>query len=280
MSSVNVSILTPDSKMPNLAAMKISAWHKANGDNVELNFPLMQADMTYASIIFKDTALPPADLYGGPSFPESKLEPEMDSMMPDYSLYPSMDYSLGYTYKACPRTCDFCIVPKQHNSEDHYSIWSFHDRRFSKIALLNNNTLADPYCRETFDELIDAKLTAIDHSGFDLRLMTEEFADYISRIKWQGYIHCAWDEISHEEEIYKGICLMKKAGIKNIMCYVLIGNGNTKAEDLHRVMCLWQDLGVDPFVMPMDKDCSYQRRFARWCNFKAIFKTVEWRHYR
>jgi hypothetical protein len=275
---MKVSILTPDSKIPNLAAMKISAFHKTLGDNVELNFPLNKADFTYASILFNWTPDPYADLIGGSKYPESKLDPEIDSMKPDYSIYPNIDYSMGYTYKACPRTCDFCIVPKQKNDDKHYSIWSFHDPRFKKICLLNNNTLADPYWRDTFKEIIEADLTVIEH-GFDARYITEEVADYIKRLKFQGYIHVAWDYMEHGEEVLQGICNLKKAGVKNIMCYVMIGH-TTQEEDLYRTLVLWQDYGIDPFVMPLDKNDCYQNNFARWVNHKAIFKSVTWMNYK
>lgn len=276
---MNISILTPDSKKPNLAAMKISAWHRAQGDSVELNMPLMPSDFTYASLLFKSTQDPHADLIGGSKYPEIKLDPEVDAMKPDYSIYPYIDYSLGYTYRACPRTCEFCIVPQQNNSEEHYSIWDFHDKRFNKICLMNNNTLADPRWRETFQEIIDADLTVIDENGYDARLITDESAWYLSQIKFQGYIHLAWDFPEHKKDVLRGIKRLLRHGVKKIMVYVLIGNGTTVKEDVYRVMRL-QILGVDPYVMPMDKTNTYQKRFKRWCNRKAIFKTVKWEDYR
>lgn len=278
---MKISILTPDSKMPNLAAMKISAWHKANGDTVELNFPLFQADFTYASVLFKWTSDPEADMLGGPKYPHIKLDPEIDKMKPDYSLYPNIDYSFGYTYKACPRTCDFCIVPQQKNDEKHYSIWDFHDPKFKKICLLNNNTLADLQCRETFKEIIGAKLIYIDQSGIDLRLVTEELAKYIKNLKIQGMLHCAWDFMEHERETLRGIDLLKKAGfpLYKLMPYVLIGHNTNHEENYYRVMKL-DELGCKPFVMPTNKSDRYQRNFARWVNHKAIFKSVTWKNYK
>jgi len=269
--------MTPDSKRANLAAMKISAWHKQQGDNIYLNFPLCNADFTYASILFNWTLDPIADLIGGSKYPHIKLDPEIDIMKPDYDLYPNIDYSLGYTYKACPRTCEFCVVPKQHNEETHYSIWTFHDPKFKKICLLNNNTLADPQCRETFQEIIEANLILKDENGYDLRFMTEEYANYLSKIKFDGYLHCAWDYPEHEKEILRGLVFLRKANIKNIMCYVLIGH-TTHKDNYYRVIKL-KNMGIDPFVMPLDKHDSYQKQFARWVNHKAIFKTVKWEDY-
>jgi hypothetical protein len=276
---MKVSIVTPDSKIPNLAAMKISAWHKEQGDTVELNFPLNKADFTYASVLFDWTPDPLADLVGGSKYPESKLDPAIDSMKPDYSLYPNIDYSMGYTYKACPRTCDFCIVPKQKNDEKHYSIWDFHDPRFKKICLLNNNTLADLYWRDTFEEIIDAGLIVVDQNGYDARYITEEVADYFKRLRFQGYLHVAWDYMEHEEEVLKGICNLIKAGVKRIMCYIMIGH-TTHEENLYRTLVLQQDFNIDPFVMPLNKHDSYQKSFTRWVNHKAIFKSVTWMNYK
>jgi hypothetical protein len=258
--------------------MKISSWHKGQGDEVELNFPLCNADFTYASVLFDYTPDPYADLIGGSKYPESKLDPEIDNMKPDYSLYPNIDYSMGYTYKACPRTCEHCIVPKQKNDEKHYSIWAFHDPRFKKICLLNNNTLADPYWRDTFQEIIDAGLTVVDQNGYDARFITEEVAYYIKRLKFQNRIHVAWDFMEHEEEILRGICNLKKAEVYGITCYVLIGE-TTHAENLHRVFVLAQDMGIDPFIMPLNKHDKYQNAFARWVN-RWLYKSIPWKDYK
>lgn len=282
-----VNVLTPDSKMPNLAAMKISAYHKQLGDKVTLNFPWFagtSADLTYASVLFQGTPDPAADLVGGPKYPEGKLPPEMDRMRPDYTLYPKIDYSMGYTYKACPRTCDFCIVPKQQNDDIHRSIWDFHDSRFKKICLMNNNTLADPSWRETFGEIIDAKLTIVDQNGYDARLITEEAASWFAKVRFEKSVHLAWDFIEHEIDVLTGICNLKKAipsmfRSKRVATYVLIGHGSTPEEDLHRVLVL-DAMRAEPFVMPYDRADKYQQKFARWVNARQIFKTVQWKDYR
>lgn len=255
---MKISILTPDSFWPNVAAMKISAFHKRSiGDEVFLNFPLIKADFTYASILFSQTSDPYADLIGGPKYPESKLDPQIEAMKPDYSLYPRLDYSIGYTHKACPRSCDFCVVPKQKNKDTHYSIWTFHDQRFKKIGLLNNNTFADLQWRDTFREIWDANLTFIDLSGFDLRLMTEESADYIAKTKIQGKIHIAWDFIEHEHEILRGISYLLSADISphKIFCYVLMGFNTTEEEDLYRLRKL-REFNILAYAMPYNGDKS------------------------
>jgi hypothetical protein len=272
---MKVSILTPDSKAPNLAAMKISAYHKFLGDEVLLNFPLIKADITYASVLFDWTPDPLADVVGGPKYPEDKLPPEIEKFRPDYSLYPTMEYSLGYTYKACPRTCEHCIVPRQDLDDKHYSIWDFHDPRYFKaIQLLNNNTLADPYWRETFEEILDADLKLIEH-GFDARLITPEAAHYIKRVRINN-IHVAFDFPEHEVEVLEGIANLKLAGVRpdRIVCYVLVGN-TSHSENMHRINTL-DGLGVIPFVMRLDKFDRYQTVLASYVNTRQLFKSMSW----
>jgi len=144
---------------------------------------------------------------------------------------------------------------------------------------MNNNTLADLYWRETFNEIIDADLKIIDENGYDARLITEEVAEYMSRLKFEGMIHVAWDYPEHEIEVLTGLCnLTKYIKPYKIMCYVMIGHTSFQ-EDIGRISALYA-MGIMPFVMPLDKKNKYQQKLARWVNHKAIFKSVGWKDYK
>lgn len=52
---MDIGILAVDSNYPNLALMKISAWHKARGDNVEWYNPLCAYDKVYSAKVFSFT---------------------------------------------------------------------------------------------------------------------------------------------------------------------------------------------------------------------------------
>ena len=282
---MRISILTPDSKLPNLAAMKISAYHKARGDKVMLNMPLWPCDKTYVSILFDwtsfDGEVNRGYYVGGPGRdPSIRLPEEIDTCRPDYDLY-DMNYSLGFTYRACHRGCDFCKVGEMNEPTDHRSIWTFHDKRFDTIALLNNNTFEDPRWHETFEEIWAAGLKVKDFNGYDLRLIDRKRALALARTRWEGQVHFAWDSINDEKAVLSGLAEVIKWGLQpwKIACYVLIGYDSTPEEDLYRVEKL-RALKVSPFVMPFDKNEEYQRRFARWVNRKAIFKSVPWSEYR
>ncbi|MBU6392537.1 MAG: radical SAM protein, partial [Planctomycetes bacterium] len=115
----------------------------------------------------------------------------------------------------------------------------------------------------------------------DLRLMTPEIARELSTIRLWKQIHFAWDDIRLKKVIKRGIDILIAEGVKayKIMVYVLIGFNSTPDEDLYRILKL-KKWGVDPFVMPYKKADFYQKRFARWVNHKAIFKTVAWQDYK
>jgi hypothetical protein len=270
-----VSLLT-DAPKHNLALMKISAWHKANGDQVSLNMINTNADLTYGSWLYSQKYY--ADINGGSVFPDIRLDSKFEDMQPDYSLYP-IDYSLGYTWRYCPRKCLFCIVPKQNNLKEHKSIWSFHDARFKKICLLNNNTFSDPQWLETFQEIWDANLKVVDENGYDLRLFDDQKADALYKTKWDGSLHFAWDLMENESAIIRGLKLVKN---HNVVVYVLVGFNTTLEEDLYRCQKI-HDFGFDPYVMPYNRGTKENRRFKRFIDTRMYRKyetiTEAWLNY-
>lgn len=266
-----------DAPKHNLALMKLSAWHKANGDEVILNAPIFPADYTYASILFEHSANAfNADEVGGPAI-GGKLPLEVENMKPDYSLF-GQNYSLGYSYRPCFNDCIFCKVPRMdHPDIDHHSIWEFHDPKFDTICLMNNNTFQDPRWKETFQEIWDADLSVRDENGYDLRLLDEEKADALHRTKWATPLHFAWDRISDEALIRNGLELINKHRMRSTRhgVYVLIGHNTTIEEDLHRCQVI-HDYGLTPYPMPYIKT-EQTRKFKRFINlhYYRQYETIE-----
>jgi len=134
-SRMNIGLIDVDSKIPNLALMKISRFHKKNGDRVALCGILEanQYDMIYASKIFQYTEmpiLPERSIIGGVgSGNKIRLSDEIEYLMPDYELY-GCDYSMGYTSRGCSRRCPYCVVPKNEGKfnvvGDIYQFWNGH----------------------------------------------------------------------------------------------------------------------------------------------------------
>jgi hypothetical protein len=120
----------PQKTFPNLALMKISAYHKAKGDTVEWWLPISNYsyDIVYSSKVFDFTPsneyLPEHTIKGGTGYDvKSKLSDEMDEMFPDYSIYPACDFAIGYITRGCPNNCPWCVVPEKEGCIKPYCTW-------------------------------------------------------------------------------------------------------------------------------------------------------------
>jgi hypothetical protein len=286
---MKVRLVDVDSKIPNLALMKISAYHKANGDDVDFYNPLFdKPDLIYASKVFDftdDYLYYPADvelIRGGTGYDIALTLPdEIESQYPDYDLF-RCDFAIGFTTRGCIRKCPFCVVPKKEGAirpvGDIYDFWRGQDR----LMLLDNNLTALPDQFERICKQLIKERVRVDFSqGLDIRLITAEMAQLLSQIRLWKRIHFAFDNIALEKQVRAGIKILTENGVSahKLMFYVLIGFDSIPDEDLYRVEVL-RGLGVDPFVMPYNKSDEYQKRFARWVNHKAIFKSVPWHEYK
>jgi len=292
---VKIAIYDVDSKIPNLALMKLSAWHKANGDHVEHYLPLLrdEYDKIYASKIFNfsDDSMLSEDkmIIGGTGWDMKKTLPdEIENMTPDYSIY-NYPHNIGFTMRGCRLRCSFCVVPEKEGKPYGVStieeIWS--QRSSKHIVLLDNDFFGNPDWKERIEEIKEHDLQVNFSQGLNIRNIKAEQAAAVASVRFSNMsgkakqVHFAWDDPRHEKLIHKGIQTCIEAGIKpyQMAFYVLIGYHSTPEEDMHRVETL-RSYGCDPFVMPYDKENIYQRRFTRWVNHKAIFNSVRWEDYK
>lgn len=283
---MKIGIVSVDSRIPNLALMKLSAYHKLLGNEVKIFDPLFDhPDRIYSSKVFTTTEkygyYPDCEvIQGGSGFDLGiKLHDDIEMMYPDYSLY-GIDYAMGFTTRGCSRECGFCIVPRKEGKiravADIHNFWNGQ----KQLMLMDNNLTADSeHFNLIVSQLIKHKIKTSFSQGLDIRLIDDEKAKLLAKVSLWNQIHFAWDSMDEEAEVMKGIeILSRHMPLSRIMFYVLIGWGTTEDEDLYRVEML-KSLKVDPFVMPFDKTNEYQRKFARWVNMKAIFKTVAWPDY-
>lgn len=282
---MKVRLIDVDSKLANFALMKISGYHRRNGDDVNWHNPILdnKVDRVYSSKIFnftEDYTYYPVGtelIKGGSGFDiVSKLSPEIENFKKlDYSIYPNCDYSIQFLSRGCIRNCPFCIVRDKEGyiaPADPVEL----NPKGTHIELLDNNFFANPEWRTAAHQLIEWK-QPVNFHGIDIKIMDEEQAKVLNKIKQYKQIHIAWDNpkddlITKFEKVTKWIKPYK------LMCYVLIGYWSTPEEDLYRVEKL-RELKIDPFVMPYNKVDRYQKDFARWVNHKAIFKSVKWQDY-
>lgn len=275
---MKISLLT-DCLRHNLALMKLSTYHKRAGDEIMLNMPLWKADYTYASWIFENGIRFGAQEAGGIGFdPKIELPEHIEKQKPDYSLF-NLNHSLGYTFRACFRKCQFCKVSSMRQDKTHYSIWEFHDSKFDTIELLDNNLFFDPLWEETFKEIKTANLKVIEN-GMDLRLLDNHKAWWIKRLRWKKQPKFAWDRMRDEKQIIEGLKLLQKHKVR-AMVYVLMGFDTTFEEDLYRCEVI-NSMGFDPFPMLYKLTVSL-RKFRRfiYLRYYRQFKMIAeaWKEY-
>jgi len=269
---------------PNLALMKLSAWHKAQGDTVEWWTPLLTYDRVYSSKVFTFTDenpyLPPDTIKGGTGYGKlDELPPEIDAMFPDYSIYPDCDHAIGFLTRGCIRKCPWCIVPKKEGQIKPYQTWQEIKRPDSRdIVFMDNNVLACQHGLEQIEDMGGKNVRVDFNQGLDARLITDDVAKMLSKLKWIRQIRMSADTDAMLDVVLTAIYRLGEYGVKpyKVFVYVLVQD----VESAERRVIALRKVGADPFAQPYRDFTANteppleQRRFARWVNDKAIFKTV------
>lgn len=310
-----IGLIDIDSKLPNLALMKISDYYKSLGEPVEFVQPGQEYEKIYASAIFtksKPICEKLQDQYGdrieigGTGWDISKTLPEdIERMKPDYDLYNSemiykricrgigtkeakmkkaeqiVNAGMGFTSRGCIRNCGFCFVPKKEgNFRQVAEIKDLINPRSNVLILHDNNLTADPNCIDKLHEIRDRGLIVDINQGCDIRLINEDIAKALSEVKHLRSLHYAWDLMAYEKQVLKGIEILKKhiKAYKH-MCFMLVGFNTEFEEDMYRFRKL-KELGVDPFVMVYNNEGDVKiKHFARWVNGRIYKKCTNFNDY-
>lgn len=279
-------------KFPNLALMKISAWHKQKGDTVEWWEPLESYDRVYSSKVFdftpEDPYLPPDTIKGGTGYGDLKKElpPEIDEMKPDYSIYPECDYAVGFLTRGCPNKCPWCYVPKKEGQIRPYRTWKEVVREdTNKLVLMDNNILACQYGVNQLRELAETNYKIDLNQGIDARLVTPEIADALAKINWIRHIRFSCDQKSQIDPVCNAIELLQSRGVKpyRIFIYILVRSDIEDAE--YRVERLKRYKGITLYGMPERNEplgiipSKEQLRFARRYLYSGTFRNETWQEY-
>lgn len=281
---------------PNLPLMKLSAWHKAQGNSVNWYSPFEHYDLVYMSKVFTES--PDVGYYinadrvikGGTGYAihgaggehyrkelDKPLPKEVEHIYPDYSLYGITDTAYGFLTRGCPRGCSFCIVGKKEGlcSRKVANLSEFwHGQK--NIVLNDPNILACQEWQDLLGQLAESKAIIDFNQGLDVRMLNEAKCHALDAIRIKE-IHFAWDRYEDKQRVlpklqmYAEICKAKPHA-HNAIVYVLVNHTSTFEQDLERIYTL-RDLGYWAYVMIYDKQKASQQYhdLQRWCNNRFIF---------
>lgn len=307
---MNIGLIDVDShNFPNLALMKISAYHKAKGDTVEWCIPIKHYDIVYTSKVFgdeystMDATIPQADkiISGGTGFAisvvdgrevyeksnDGKLPYEVEHTYPDYSLYPDLtkNTAFGFLTRGCPNNCGYCVISQKegkvsHKVADLTEFWSGQKH----IKLLDANLLA---CRDHLDllkQLAESGASVDFTQGLDARFVNKSNLEMLLQIKIKR-VHFAFDFMKNEKHIVQGLRLAKEylqLDDRSSVVYMLTNYDTSIKEDIYRLKRI-KELGYMPDVRIYRKAALPKRHILRdlqrWCNNRLIYRSCDFFDY-
>ena len=239
---------------PNLALMRLSAWHKSCGDQVEWWNGFEHYDRVYQSKVFTFTpdfdSVINADeiITGGTGYKDyGTLPPEVEAMPPDYSIYPQFKRGIGFLTRGCIRQCPWCLVPHKEGKIRPAADWEEIRRPDSReIVFLDNNVLASDFGLEQIDRM-GGKPTWVDfNQGLDARLIISETAKLLARLHWIRFIRMSCDTNDMLPVVERAAAYLREAGAAPscFWAYVLVRD----VEDAHQRVMTLREMGIEPFA--------------------------------
>lgn len=283
---MNIGLIDVDGhNFPNFALMKLSGYHKLQGDTIEWANRFDRYDKVYKSKVFTfspdNTFIVQSDeiIKGGTGY---KMYNKLfcDNTEPDYSLYPQYKHAYGFLTRGCIRHCPWCIVPEKEGGISAYrDIETVLQGRKTAI-LMDNNVLASEHGLQQLEKIVGMGCKVDFNQGLDSRLVTDDIAKLLSKIKWIRFIRFACDTATAVMPLIKAIEKLNKYGVKNyrIFVYLLVKD----VDDANERCKILKKMGVNPFAQTYrdyDKNIlptAEQKRFAWYVNQKAVFKSTEW----
>lgn len=289
----NIGLLAVDSSYPNLALMKISSYHKDRGDTVDWYNPFDHYDKVYMAKVFGFT--PDYRQYmtncdqvekGGTGYDITRnLPDDIDRTYPDYSIYGIEKEAYGFLTRGCPNKCKWCVVPaKEGNITPYMDIEEVAgDRRH--VILMDNNILASEYGLRQIEKIVSMGLRIDFNQGLDARLITDDIARLLARVKWIKRIRFGCDTPGQIVEVERAARLIDKHGFKGeYFLYCILMDFK---ESFHRVNhwkgvsrrfvphCQpYRDLNNPNQVIP-----QWQKDMAHWADRKELYMSCEFKDF-
>lgn len=280
-----------DGKLPNLALMRLAAFHEARGDTVCFETSPVRGilepdyDVVYGSAIFSfskpdaerlKAEFPGAIVAGtGTENPATVEQIVGDFEGVSYAPWPKFKASLGFTQRGCRLSCKFCVVPEKEGKPKSVAtiadIWRGpgHPRR---IHLLDNDFFGNPEWRERLAEVREGGFKVCFNQGINVRILTNEIARELATVEYRDddfqrrRLYTAWDSLGDERIFFRGVDRLEAAGVptSHLMAYMLVGYD--PAETWQAIFSRFDAMvarGIRPFPMVYG-DRPDLDKFQRW----------------
>lgn len=294
---MNIGLIAVDSEYPNLALMKISAWHKSNGDHVEWYSPFEQYDVVYMAKVFGFT--PDFGHWitnakeirkGGTGYDiHTKLPEEMEFVTPDYSLYPSIDCKTAYGFltRGCPNKCKWCVVPRKEGAVRPYmDVDDIAVGGRTNLILMDNNVLACDYGIRQIEKIVERGYRVDFNQALDARLVTCDIAQLLAKVRWLNQIRFGCDTPKQIEECERAMQMID--GYRNkpasYLMYTMVGSDFDEA---FRRLNHWRTFKRVRIVAQPFRDVDnprqvipqWQKDMAHWANRHQLFASCEFKDF-
>ena len=263
-----VALYDVDSLIPNVALMKLSAWHKGHGWRVVLcrQPEHVSADRVLASVVFHcprshsrmavlRRLYADAIQWGGSGFSLRRTLPaEVEASFPDYALYGHDRYALGFLTRGCNCGCSFCLVPRKEGRlrRSAGGFDAFVPPGQNNVMLLDNNLLAHPAVGEFLDEIIRRGYAVNFNQSLAISLLSEEVCGRLRQIdsrnarftRHQIYFSC--NSIADLRHFEDKRALLKSFGEDRVTVITLYAYNTRLSEEYARMRTL-RRLRLIPF---------------------------------
>lgn len=314
---MKILLLHMDGSLPNIALMRISAHHKALGDDVVLwnatprkgvkvlevlqqSLFLEQPERVYASLIFEKTK--PAGTYlkslrsdaiiGGTGWdvPLTLESIGITTVEQDYSIYPHFRASIGFLQRGCRLRCTWCVVPAKEGKvvevQTVADIWRG-DPYPRELLILDNDFFGQPHWQDRIAEIREGGFKVSFSQGINARMLTDETAAAIASVRYydnkmkERRIYTAWDNRRDRDRLFRGLDALQSHGVKprHMLVYMLISYqpGETEDDWLLRQSEL-RAYGALPYPMPYVRN-PLTVGFQRWV-IKGYDMVVPWQRFK
>ena len=284
-------------KFPNYALMKIARYYRNQGEQVEWADAMFgHYDKVFMSKIFTFSE-DCGEVWdceierGGTGYDLRKeLPKEIDDCTPDYSIYPQLDNKIAYGFltRGCPNKCPWCVVPiKEGKVKPYRDVEEIAIEGRTNLILMDNNILASDYGLEQIEKIIRKGYRVDFNQALDARLVTEDIAQLLAKVRWLSLIRFGCDTPKQIAECERAMAMIdrhREKPMQYLMYARISGDMNEAYERLSyfrnnrkvRVVAQpFRDFNNPRQVIP-----QWQRDMARWAMRRELWTTCDFKEFK